>query len=105
LNFPADCAVTIVPRTFVPIGNTTLASTVTGSASDAAKLSPLLAILELMVWSSVTVSTLPAGTSIGGSGVGAGCAGAPFCPFGAVEFAELAAELFASDEFVVEVAG
>jgi sulfite reductase beta subunit-like hemoprotein len=37
--------------------------------------------------------------------VGAGCAGAPFCPFGAAEFAELAAELFASDEFVVEVAG
>jgi hypothetical protein len=65
----------------------------------------------LMVWSSVTVSTLPAGTSIGGGGVvaacgaGAGCAGAPLCPFGAAEFEELAAELFASDEFVVEVAG
>src|SRR6202044_2617486 len=79
LNLPADCAVTTVPPTFVPTGKTTRCPLVRGTASEAAKGSPLFADCEFTVWSSVTVIVVPAGITTGGSGgggAGAAAAGA-----------------------------
>jgi hypothetical protein len=60
-----------VPVAFVPAGNTSVPSTVTGSAKDAAKRSPVLLVFVLTLWSIVTVSTVPAAIATGGRGAGA----------------------------------
>src|SRR5580700_10109540 len=41
-----------------------------GAASDATKESPRMFVFELTVWSIVTVSSVPAGITTGGGGVG-----------------------------------
>jgi hypothetical protein len=48
------------------VGSTSRLPTVTGSASEASKLSPLLLVFVLMVWSIVTTSGVPASITTGG---------------------------------------
>src|ERR1700735_2959628 len=95
LNLPADCAVTTVPPTFVPTGKTTRLPLVRGTASEAAKGSPLFAVCEFTVWSSVTVIVVPAGITTGGSGGGGAGAAAAGAVAGA---AALLADEFGVDD-------
>src|SRR6185437_3665991 len=78
---PAGAAVTTVPTALAPAGITLRPLIVTGAASEASKRSPSLLSLVLIAWSRVTVSVVPAGTTIGagaGAGGGAGAAGLEF---------------------------
>jgi arginase family enzyme len=55
----------------VPFGATVVPFTITGSAREARNASPVVLVFVLTDWSIVTLSTVPAGTTMGGGGAGA----------------------------------
>src|SRR5580700_1234602 len=70
LILPFALAVTTVPLTFDPPGIAVLLPTLTGCASVARKVWPVWLVLELSAWSTLTVRTVPAGTTVGCGGGG-----------------------------------
>src|ERR1700675_767979 len=87
LKVPLFLASTTAPVTCAPLGMAISFSTVTGTTTVASNSSPGFATRELMVVDKTTVMGVPAGTTMGcgGSGAGAFCCDAvdwpaPCCP-------------------------
>src|SRR5215471_19603416 len=83
LNFPFALAVTTVPLTVDPAGRAALPPALTGCARVARKVWPVWLSLELSACPVLTVSTVPAGTTIGFGGGGGGGGGGSACFIGA----------------------
>src|SRR5215471_1370938 len=72
LNLPAAWASTTVPTACVPAGMAFWPFTTTDDENEASKRCPAWLVLEPTACTSLTWSTVPAGTTIGGGGGGGG---------------------------------